>query len=151
MSMAVINWVKVLHLIAVMMAVSGAIAQLFILSKSRRAGAAEAEANEKMASAIFRALAFPGVMVAFLLGLGLAGVMGKFAEPWLHAKMTLVLIWVVLAHMQLRGMKRLVALRASGDTAALEKTKSVQLNISRGVSVLVLVIFYLAVFQIDAF
>ncbi len=151
MSMAVINWVKVLHLLAVMMAVSGAIAQLFILSKSRRASTADAEASEKMASAIFRALAFPGVMVAFLLGLGLAGVMGKFAEPWVHAKMTLVLIWIVLAHMQLRGMKRLVALRAAGDTAALEKTKSVQLNISRGVSVLVLIIFYLAVFQLDAF
>ncbi len=151
MSMAVINWLKVLHLLAVMMAVSGTIAQLFILSKYRRANAAEAAASEKTASAIFRALAFPGVMVAFLLGLGLAGVMGKFAEPWLHAKMTLVLIWVVLAHMQLRGMKRLVALRESGDTAALEKTKSVQLNISRGVSVLVLVIFYLAVFRLDAF
>jgi putative membrane protein len=151
MSMAVINWVKVLHLLAVMMTVSGAIAQLFILSKSRRAGAAEAEAGEKMALAIFRTLAFPGVMIAFLLGIGLAGVMGKFAEPWLHAKMTLVLIWVVLAHMQLRGMKRLVALRESGDTAALEKTKSVQLNISRGVSVLVLIVFYLAVFRLDAF
>ncbi len=151
MPMAVINWLKVLHLLAVMMAVSGAMAQLFILSKYRRAGSAEAEASEKMALAIFRALAFPGVMVAFLLGLGLAGVMGKFTEPWVHAKLTLVLIWVVLAHMQLRGMKRLVALRASGDTAALEKTKSVQLNISRGVAVLMLVIFYLAVFRLDAF
>ncbi len=151
MPMAVINWLKVLHLLAVMVTVTGAMAQLFILSKSRRAGAAEAEASEKMASAIFRTLAFPGVMVAFLLGLGLAGVMGRFAEPWVHAKLTLVLIWVVLAHMQLRGMKRLVALRAAGDTAALEKTKSVQLNISRGVSVLILVIFYLAVFRLDAF
>jgi protoporphyrinogen IX oxidase len=151
MPMAVINWLKVLHLIAVTMTVTGAMAQLFILSKYRRAAAAEAEASEKMALAIFRTLAFPGVMIAFLLGLGLAGVTGRFSEPWVHAKLTLVLIWVVLAHMQLRGMKRLVALRASGDIAALEKTKSVQLNIGRGISVLVLVIFYLAVFRLDAF
>jgi putative membrane protein len=151
MPMAVINWLKVLHLLSVMVAVTGAMVQLFILSKYRRAGAAEAEASEKMALAIFRALAFPGTLVAFVLGLALAGVMGKFAEPWIHAKMTLVLIWIGLVHMQLRGMKRMVALRAAGDKAALEKTKSVQLNISRGVSVLVLVIFYLAVFQGDTF
>jgi putative membrane protein len=151
MPMAVINWLKVLHLLAVMVAVTGAMAQLFILSKYRHAGAEEAAASEKTALAIFRALAFPGTLVAFVLGLALAGVMGKFAEPWIHAKLTLVLIWIVLAHMQLRGMKRLVALRASGDSAALEKTKSVQLNISRVVSVLLLVIFYLAVFRLDAF
>src|SRR5574341_1002289 len=151
MSMAVINWVKVLHLLAVATAVSGALAQLFILSKSRRAGATEAEAGEKMASSIFRGLAFPGVMVALVLGLILAGVMGKFAESWLHAKMTLVLNWVVLAHMQLRGMKRMLALRAAGDMAKKKKTKSVQINISRVVAVLVLVIFYLAVFRLDAF
>jgi uncharacterized membrane protein len=152
MSLATITYLlNLLHLLAVMLAVGGAIAQLFILSKYRRGSAAEAEASEKTALAIFRALAFPGVMTAFVLGLALTMVMGKFAEPWVHAKLTLVLIWVVLAHMQLRGGKRMVTLRAAGDTAALEKTKSVQINISRGVSVLILIIVYLAVFQLDAF
>jgi len=151
MSMAVLNWLKVLHLLAVLTAVSGALAQLFILSKYRHGSKAEAEASEKAALAIFRAMAFPGVMAAFVLGLALAGVMGKFSEPWVHAKLTLALIWVVLAHMQLRGGKRMVALRASGDLPALEKTKSVQVNISRGISVLILIIVYLAVFRLDAF
>jgi uncharacterized membrane protein len=151
MSMAAINWLKVLHLLAVLTAVSGALAQLFVLSKYRRAGADEAETSEKAALSVFRALAFPGVMTAFVLGLALAGVMGKFSEPWVHAKLTIALIWVVLAHMQLRGGKRLVALRAANDLAALEKTKSVQINISRAVSVLILIIVYLAVFRLDAF
>jgi uncharacterized membrane protein len=151
MSMAVINWVKVLHLLAVLTAVGGAMAQLFILSKYRRAGAAEAEASEKAASAIFRAMAFPGIMSAFVLGLVLTMVMGKFSEPWVHAKLTLALIWVILAHVQLRGGKRLAALRASGDLTALEKTKPMQVNLSRLVSVLILIIVYLAVFRLDAF
>ncbi len=151
MSMAVINWLKVFHLLAVLTAIGGAITQLFILSKYRRGNAAEAEASENTALAIFRALAFPGVMTAFVLGLALTMVMGKFAEPWIHAKLTLVVIWMVLAHMQLRGGKRMTALRASNDLAALEKTKSVQINISRGVSVLILIIVYLAVFRLDAF
>ncbi|GEM_PF-3228068 len=151
MSMAVINWLKVLHLFAVLTAVGGLLAQLFILSKYRQASRAEAETSEKAALAIFRAMAFPGVLAAFVLGLILAMVMGKFSEPWVHAKMTLALIWVVLAHMQLRGSKRMVSLRAAGDLPALEKTKSVQVNISRGVSVLILIIVYLAVFRLDAF
>jgi len=151
MSMLAINWLKVLHLFAVLLAVGGALAQLFVLSKYRRAGAAEAEASEKAALAMFRAMAFPGVMLALVLGLALAGVMGKFSEPWLHAKLTLVLIWVVLAHIQLRGGKRLVALRGSGEVAALERTKSTQINLSRAVSVLILLIIYLAVFRLDAF
>ena len=151
MSMAVINWLKVLHLFAVLAAVGGLLAQLFILSKYRHASRAEAETSEKAALAMFRAMAFPGVLAAFVLGLVLAGVMGKFSELWVHVKMTLVLIWVVLAHMQLRGGKRMVTLRAAGDLPALEKTKSVQVNISRGVSVLILIIVYLAVFRLDAF
>jgi hypothetical protein len=81
----------------------------------------------------------------------LAMVMGRFSEPWVHVKLTLALIWVVLAHMQLRGGKRMAARRASGDMAALEKTKSLQVNISRGVSVVILIIIYFAVFQLDAF
>lgn len=151
MSMAVINWLKALHLLAVMLAVGGVIAQLFILSKYRHANASESAASEKTALAIFRALAFPGVMSAFVLGLALAAVMGKFSEPWVHAKLTFVVIWVVLAHVQLRGSKRLVALRVSGDLRALEKTKSVQLNISRAVSIMILLIVYLAIFRLDAF
>lgn len=151
MSMAVLNWLKVLHLLAVLTAVSGALAQLFILSKYRHGSKAEAEASEKAALSIFRAMAFPGVLAAFVLGLALAMVMGRFSEPWVHVKLTLALIWVVLAHMQLRGSKRLVALRTAGDSAALEKTKSVQINISRGVSVLILIIVYFAVFRLDAF
>jgi uncharacterized membrane protein len=149
--MAVINWLKVLHLLAVLTAISGALAQLFVLSKYRRAGAAEAEASEKAALSMFRAMAFPGLMTAFVLGLALAGVMGKFSEPWVHAKLTLVVMWAALAHMQLRGGKRMIALRASNDLAALEKTKSVQINISRGVAVMILAIVYLAVFRLDAF
>jgi uncharacterized membrane protein len=151
MPMAVVNWLKLLHLITVMLAVGGAMAQLLVLSKYRHAGAAEAEASEKVNLVIFRSLLFPGLMLAFVLGLILAGVTGRFAEPWIHAKLTLVLIWVVLVHVQLRGAKRMVALRESGDTAALEKTKNVQLNIGKGVGVLTLVIIYLAVFRLDAF
>lgn len=151
MPMAVINWLKVLHLLAVLTAVSGAIAQLFILSKYRHANPAEAETSEKAALAMFRALAFPGVLAAFVLGLVLALVMGKFDELWVHIKLTLALIWVVLAHMQLRGGKRMVTLRAAGDLPALKKTKAVQINISRGVSVLILIIVYLAVFRLGAF
>lgn len=147
MPMAVINWSKFFHLFSVMLAFGGAAAQLLVLTKSRGTVIAEVEANEKMNLAIVRLLLFPGLMMAFVLGLLVAGLSGRFAESWIHAKLTLALMWVVLAHIQLRGAKRIVALRAAGATAALEKTKSIQLNIARGVGVLILVILYFAVFK----
>jgi putative membrane protein len=151
MPMAVINWLKLIHLLTIMLAVGGAIAQLLILAKYRRAGTTEAEVSEKLNLVIVRSLLFPSLMTAFVLGLVLAILTDRFSEAWIHAKLTLALIWVVLAHMQLRGAKRMISLRAAGDIAALEKTKGVQLNLSRVVSALLIIIVYLAVFKLDAF
>lgn len=151
MPMVVVNLLKYFHLLTVMLAFGGAITQMVALAKSRDPNEATAAANEQMNLTIFRAVLFPGLMTALLLGVILAFVTGRFSEPWIHAKLTLVLIWVVLAHMQLRGAKRMIALRQAGDHPTLEKTKGVQLNLARGIVVLVLLIVYLAVFQLDAF
>jgi len=144
-------WLKLLHLLAITLAVGGTVAQFIIISKSRRAGAAEAAANEKTALAIFRALAFPGVMLAFLLGIGLAIKLEAFREPWLHIKMTVALIWVVLAHLELGALKKMVARREAGDNAALGKIKSRHLLIDKIVMALILLTVYFAVFRGDAF
>jgi len=150
MSMAVINWLKLAHLLTVMMAVGGALAQFILITKSRQSGA-EAAANEKMALAIFRALAFPGLMLALVLGLGLAGVSGKFSEPWIHVKMTAVLIWLILAHMELFGLKKMISQRAAANSNAVGKIKSRHLMFGKINFILILAIVYLAVFRLDAF
>lgn len=150
MSMAVMNWLKFAHLLTVMMAVGGALAQFILINKSRQAGA-EAAANEKMALAVFRALAFPGLMLAFVLGLGLAGVSGRFSEPWLHMKMTAVLIWLILAHVELSGLKKIVSQRAASNSNAVEKIKSRHLLIGKINLILILAITYFAIFQAEAF
>jgi len=145
-------WLKLLHLVAVMVAVGGAISQFIIVSKSRQAGAADAAAYEKIALAVFRVLAFPGVMLAFLVGLGLALKLEAFSgNPWLHAKMTLALIWLVLAHMELSGLKKMISQRAAANSNAVGKIKSRHLLIGKINLVLILAIVYLAVFRLDAF
>jgi len=144
-------WLRLFHLLAIMLAVGGTIAQFIIVSKSRHASATEAAANEKTALAIFRRMAFPGVMLAFLLGLGLAIKLEAFREPWLHIKMTAALIWVVLAHLELGALKKMVARRGAGDNAALEKIKSRHLLIDKIVMALILLTVYFAVFRGDAF
>ncbi len=150
MSMAVINWLKLAHLLTVMMAVGGALAQFILITKSRQSGA-EAAANEKMALAVFRALAFPGLLLAFVLGLSLAGVSGKFSEPWIHVKMTAVFIWLILAHMESSGLKKMVSQRAASNSNAVGKIKSRHLMIGKINIILILAIVYLAVFRLDAF
>jgi len=148
MSMAVINWLKVLHLLTVMMAVGGALAQFILISKSRQT---EAAASEKLALAVFRVLAFPGLLSAFVLGLALAGVSEKFSEPWIHVKMTAVFIWLILAHLELSGLKKMVSQRAASNSNAVGKIKSRHLVIGKINLVLILAIVYLAVFRLDAF
>jgi len=150
MSMAVINWLKFAHLLTVMMAVGGALAQFILITRSRQSGG-EAAANEKMALAVFRTLAFPGLMLAFVLGLGLAGVSGKFSEPWIHVKMTAVFIWLILAHMELSGLKKMVSQRIASNSNAVGKIKSRHLMIGKINLILILAIVYLAVFRLDAF
>ncbi|MDZ7360631.1 MAG: hypothetical protein ONB46_07885 [candidate division KSB1 bacterium] len=144
-------WLKLLHLFAVTLAVGGTAAQFIIISKSRQAGTGEAVTHEKTALAVFRALAFPGVLATFLLGLGLAIKLEAFKEPWLHIKMLVALIWVVLAHFELGGLKKMVNRREAGDTVALEKIKSRHLLINKIVVALMVVTVYFAVFRGDAF
>jgi len=147
----VVLWLKFAHLLAVMMAVGGALAQFILIIKSRQSGG-DAAANEKMALAIFRTLAFPGLMLAFLLGLGLALKLEAFSgNPWLHIKMTAVLIWLILAHVELSGLKKMVSQRAASNSNAVGKIKSRHLMIGKINIILILAIVYLVVFRLDKF
>ena len=106
----------------------GALAQLFVLRRFRDATAVEQEASEKMALAITRNLEFYGLVLALATGL----ILGIFTKAfgtggWLHAKSALVVVLVGLSHIDLRNLKRILALRAAGKVAEAKQVKSTHL------------------------
>ena len=116
---------KIVHSLFVLAGVGGAAAQLFLLRRFRAATPAEQDASEKMALALTRYLEFYGLALAFVSGLALGILTQAFGTGgWLHAKSTLVLVLLGLSHVDLRHLKRMIALRAEGKIAEVDQVKS---------------------------
>ncbi len=116
---------KIVHILFVIAGVGGAMTQLFLLRKFRSASVVEQEASEKMALAVTRYVEFYGLVTALLTGLILAIFTNAFSTgSWLHAKSTLVVVLVGLSHLDLRNLKRMIALRAEGKAAEANQVKN---------------------------
>jgi putative membrane protein len=116
---------KIVHIAFVIAGVGGALAQLFVLRRFRSGTPVEQEASEKMALAITKYLEFYGLLFALITGI----ILGVFTKAfgtggWLHAKSALVVVLVGLAHIDLRQLKRMLALRAAGKVAEAKQVKS---------------------------
>ena len=88
------DWIKALHIIAVISWMAGMLylPRLFVYHCDAEAGSKQSETFKVMERRLLRAIINPAMIVTWLAGLYLAWSGHWFSSPWLHAKLTLVII-----------------------------------------------------------
>ncbi len=139
---------KTLHVLFVAMGIGGGLTQNFLLIKFRAASANEAAASERMALAVTKFVEFYGLVIALVTGLIVGIYTGAFgAGGYLHAKTLLVVILLGLSHVDLRNLKRMVALREAGKADEVNTVKQKHLRFGRIGMLFVVVIVLLVVMK----
>jgi len=87
-------WIKTLHLIAVISWMAGMLylPRLFAYHADATVGSELSETFKVMEKRLLRIIITPAMIVVWITGLTLAYRLGYFQAPWLHAKITLVLL-----------------------------------------------------------
>jgi protoporphyrinogen IX oxidase len=87
-------WVKALHIMAVIAWMAGMfyLPRLFVYHVEAPVGSQQSETFKIMERRLLRIIINPAMIVVWLTGLWMAYDEGFFHAPWLHAKLTLVLI-----------------------------------------------------------
>lgn len=87
------DWLKALHVIAVMAWMAGMLylPRLFVYHCDAEPGSKQSEIFKVMERRLLRAIINPAMIAAWILGLGLAWQGGWFTAHWLQAKLVLVL------------------------------------------------------------
>jgi putative membrane protein len=90
----VYDWLKALHVIAVIAWMAGMLylPRLFVYHCEAQPGSKQSETFKVMERRLLKAIINPAMIAAWLLGLGLAWQAGWFAAHWLQAKLVLVLL-----------------------------------------------------------
>lgn len=142
------NLLKTVHVLFVSMGIGGVIVQAFLLRKFRSASASEAAASERMALAVTKFTESYGFLVAFVTGLILAIYTGAFGTGgYLHAKTLFVVFLLGLSHVDLRNLKRMIALREAGKAQEVDHVKKTHLLFATINLSLILVIVLLVVMK----
>jgi putative membrane protein len=86
-------WVKAVHIMAVIAWMAGMfyLPRLFVYHVDAAAGSVQSETFKLMERRLLRMIITPAMIVVWLTGLWMAYASGFFTQPWLHAKLTLVL------------------------------------------------------------
>jgi putative membrane protein len=89
----VYEWVKALHVIAVIAWMAGMLylPRLFVYHCEAEPGSRQSETFKVMERRLLRAITTPAMIATWLLGLGLAWQGGWFESHWLQTKIVLVL------------------------------------------------------------
>lgn len=139
---------KVTHIIFFIAGAGGGMVQDFLVRRFRHASPGEQEASEKMAFAVAKYVENYGLLLALVSGLVLAFFTNAFGTGgWLHAKTVLVLVLTGMAHLDLRHLKQINALRGEGKTAGIDRIKSKHLAFGLFNMLLVALIALLAVMK----
>lgn len=87
-------WVKAFHIIAVVAWFAGLfyLPRLFVYHADAPKGSELSETFKVMERRLYNAIMQPAMIAVWITGPLLAYLMGAFSEPWLHAKLLLVLI-----------------------------------------------------------
>ena len=146
-----------LHLLGFAAFVGGALAQQQFMRRSSQAGlvAAVRDEYERLAASVCTKVELTGLFAQVLSGVGaIVALPGFLAQHWLHAKMTLVLILLVLCHVEMINARRIVKARqARGDAADGEivARKKRQATVGLVVNVLIVGVLLLATVLRTAF
>jgi putative membrane protein len=104
-------WIKAFHVIAMIAWMAGMLylPRLFVYHAAVEPGSAQSETFKLMERRLLRLIVNPAMIATWLLGLWLAWKGGWFAAPWLHAKLTLVILLSGLHGMFARWVKDFAA------------------------------------------
>jgi uncharacterized membrane protein len=117
---------KLVHYFGFIMAVGGSFAAQRVMRLARQHSAAQRAGAEAAARAVVVSVELVGAFVALIAGIALlvADDMRQLkpatsgAGPWLHVKLTLVMIALVVAHLRMFRLARLVRGRDAGASEA---------------------------------
>jgi uncharacterized membrane protein len=139
-----LSFLLLVHLLGFAAFVVGALAQQQFMRSSSRAGlvAAVRDEYERLAAAVSTKVELTGLFVQVLSGVGIVVVQPYFLKQhWLHAKLTAVLVLLVLAHVDMINARRIVKARqARGEAADGEIAPRKQRQATVGVVVDVLIV-----------
>jgi uncharacterized membrane protein len=110
-----------LHLVGFAVFVGGAFAQQQFMRRSTGAGvvAAVRDEYERLAASVSTKLEVGGLFLQVLSGVGIVVLTpGFLKQHWLHAKLTAVVIALVVAHLEMINARRIVKARAARGDAA---------------------------------
>ena len=87
-------WLKALHIMAVIAWMAGLfyLPRLLVYHTTVEVGSNQSELFKVMERRLLRAITTPAMIVAWVLGLWIAIIMGYFSDGWFHAKLALVLL-----------------------------------------------------------
>jgi putative membrane protein len=107
----VYEWVKALHVIAVIAWMAGLLylPRLFVYHCEAEPGSKQSETFKVMERRLLRAIITPAMIATWLLGLGLAWQGGWFAAHWLQTKIVLVLALSVIHGLLARWVRDFAA------------------------------------------
>ena len=120
--MSFLPFLLLLHLVGLAVFLGGAFAQQRFMKMSGRAGLTTAvrDEYERLSAAIVTKVEVPGLFAQVFTGLGIILLQPYLLhQHWLHAKLTAVVLLLVLSHLEMFNARRLVRARAErGDAAA---------------------------------
>ncbi|MFM5895035.1 MAG: CopD family protein [Novosphingobium sp.] len=107
-------WLKAGHIIFVIFWMAGLfmLPRYFVYHQEAEPGSAEEARWLDREAKLLRIILWPSLVVSWVLGLSLAYKIGAFAQPWFHAKFTIVLaltayhVWLAGYHAALRRGER---------------------------------------------
>ncbi|HEX3769486.1 MAG TPA: DUF2269 family protein [Polyangiaceae bacterium] len=126
--MAILHKVVILiHLVGFAAYVGAGFAQQQFMTRSREAGLAAAvrDEYERLAATILTRIELPAIFVQVVTGVIFIGMTPQWLQqPWIHGKLTCVVILLGLSHAEMFNARRIVKARAArGDAAAEEIAK----------------------------
>ncbi len=91
------NWVKALHVISIIAWMAGLLylPRLYVYHCQAQAGSSQSETFKVMERRLLRAIMNPAMIASWVFGLWLFYSLNIWSEPWVHAKLTLVVLMSV--------------------------------------------------------
>jgi uncharacterized membrane protein len=120
--MSFLPFLLLLHLVGLAVFLGGTFAQQRFMKMSAKAGLTTAvrDEYERLSAAIVTKMEVPGLFAQVFTGVGIIVLQPYLLQQhWLHAKLTAVVLLLVLSHLEMFNARRLVRARAErGDAAA---------------------------------
>jgi putative membrane protein len=107
-------WIKAFHIIAVIAWMAGLfyLPRLFVYHAAAETGSVQSETFKVMEQRLLRIIMNPAMILTWIFGLTLAWQGNVWSEPWLHAKLALVVAMTIF-HMWLSACRRRFAADAN--------------------------------------